>query len=207
MATAQKASQAKRGVFDEIGELTKRAAEISEQKRQLMSELESLEQERSETLKRIADVATSASESMDDSVEATTNSTVLKPKRGRPSEKDKQTQTKGDGRGRRALGKGGMPLKRVIWDILSRQPSSWRNDIPDLPPKVTGLKVDEIRMIIEKEGTWSSTSATAGQQVQHNLYALKNDGKVFRSDDRRYSIVDGAEYDGPKLDEDGNPVE
>jgi hypothetical protein len=88
-------------------------------------------------------------------------------------------------------------LRETCWEILDRDPSSYRKILKDYPEGATGLKVIELKEIIEKEGKWTSSSSDIGAQVQNCLHGLRNkEGKLHRNEeDRRYYIIDGKELD------------
>lgn len=87
-------------------------------------------------------------------------------------------------------------LRKEIWAVLDREPASYKQYLPDYPDGAAGLKVSEIKEIIEKEGKWKSTSENISPQIQGHLYKLKEEGKIHRNEeDRRYYIVAGAVLD------------
>lgn len=90
-----------------------------------------------------------------------------------------------------------MSLREAIWDVLSRSTRAWAQHIDGLPTNVSGLQINEIKEIIEKEQKWVSSSANISPQVQSQVYNLKEEGKISRGDDRRYYIVRGATLDSP----------
>ena len=85
-----------------------------------------------------------------------------------------------------------VSLRECIWNVLDRGPDSWAKSIEDFPADAEGLKVSEVKEIIENEGLWESSSENISPQVQQHLYELKKKDKVARGDDRRYYIVEGA---------------
>lgn len=86
-------------------------------------------------------------------------------------------------------------LRETCWEILEREPSSYRKILSDYPEEAKGLKVTELKEIIETEGVWTSSSADIGAQIQNTLHNLRNkEGKLHRNDeDRRYTIVSGKQ--------------
>lgn len=86
------------------------------------------------------------------------------------------------------------PLREVIWDILAKNPRSWKKILPDLPKGVIGLKAVEIKEIIESEGSWKSGSNIANQISTH-LKAYREVEKMELGEQKRYNIVEGAEFE------------
>lgn len=86
-------------------------------------------------------------------------------------------------------------LRETCWEILDRDPSSYRKILSEYPEGAKGLKVTELKEIIETEGVWTSSSADIGAQIQNTLHNLRNkEGKLHRNDeDRRYTIVSGKQ--------------
>ncbi len=92
---------------------------------------------------------------------------------------------------------GDVSLKRAIWDVLERDSAANKRFIPDYPADAKGLKVAEIKEVIEKEGKWTTKSKSFAAQIQNAVYRLCDEKKAKRNDeDRRYYIVKGAQYDG-----------
>lgn len=84
-------------------------------------------------------------------------------------------------------------LRKEIWSVLDRDPASYKQYLPDYPDEAVGLKVSEVKEIIEREGKWTSKAEDISPQIQGHLHDLKKDGKIHRNDvDRRYFIVEGA---------------
>lgn len=157
------------------------------------------------TLAELADIASKTNLSLDDEFE--TGKFEVKPtKRAyhrKPKEQVAETKTeqvshskesaKSDSRlGRRNYGNS-KTLRETCWEILERDPSTYSEYIPDYPENATGLKISELKTIIEEEGEWVSSSSDIGIQIQNALYNLKNkEGKLHRNDeDRRYYIIEG----------------
>jgi hypothetical protein len=95
-------------------------------------------------------------------------------KRGRPSASGQENK---------------MSLKEVVIEILSRTPAQHKKSIPDYPAGETGLKVPEIRTIVESEKKWVSSSSQVGVLIQQALYKLADEKKVERAENRRYNLV------------------
>jgi len=88
-----------------------------------------------------------------------------------------------------------QPLREVIWDILAKSPNSWKKSLDgELPKGATGLKAVELKRIIEAEELWISDSNIAGQISTH-LKAYREAGKMELGEQKRYYIVDGAEFE------------
>lgn len=84
-------------------------------------------------------------------------------------------------------------LRKEIWAVLDREPSSYKQYLPDYPDGAVGLKISELKEIIEQEGKWTSKAENISPQIQGHLHDLKKDGKIHRNEeDRRYFIVEGA---------------
>lgn len=87
-----------------------------------------------------------------------------------------------------------ISLREAIWQVLDQGPDEWAKHIPDLPEDAEGLKVSEIREIIDMTKIWESSSDNISNQVQQHLFKLsKVEKKIARGKDRRYYIVEGAE--------------
>ena len=87
-------------------------------------------------------------------------------------------------------------LRKEIWGVLDRDPSTYKQYIADYPDDAVGLKVSELRTIIEKEAKWQSSSTNISPQIQQHLYAFRDAGKVDRDDtQKRYYIVEGATFE------------
>lgn len=108
-----------------------------------------------------------------------------------------------------------MSLLAAVWDVLDRDQDTYNSVVDATTKKLViqekisdfiGLKVSEIKDIILAEKKWTSDSTSIAQQIQQAIYKLKYEGKISRGDNRRYFIVDGAEFDGPPLNEDGSPM-
>ena len=130
--------------------------------------------------------------------------TATAKRRGRPPKAAGATAVKANGKklGRpRKNGAGGengdVSLKRAIWNVLERDAAANKRFIPDYPADAKGLKVAEIKEVIEKEGKWTTKSKSFAAQIQNAVYRLCDEKKAKRNDeDRRYYIVKGAQYDG-----------
>jgi hypothetical protein len=102
-----------------------------------------------------------------------------------------------------------LSLRKAIWDVLDREPETYKQYLSEYPDDAVGLRVSEMKEIIEKEGKFRSSSKNISPMIQQQVGNFKKEGKIARGDDRRYFIVDGAELDGPALstasaDEDDN---
>lgn len=96
-----------------------------------------------------------------------------------------------------------LTLPQAIWDALDRE--AWPS-LPDVPSDAVGLRAGEIKMLLDQEGKWQSSSEDPGNQISGQLGKFKKAGKIALGDNRRYYIVAGAELDGPNLDSAGNPI-
>jgi len=88
-----------------------------------------------------------------------------------------------------------ISLKAAIWQVLEMGPEAWEKILPDFPADAEGLKVSEVKEIIEAKKIWESSSENISPQIQQHLYNFKKAKKVARGDDRRYYIVEGAELE------------
>lgn len=100
-------------------------------------------------------------------------------------------------------------LPETIWEVLDREPQEYLTVIPEYPDATAvGLKVSEIKDVIEAEKKWVSSSPNISPMIQSAVGDLRYEGKLARNeDDRRYYIIDGAELYGPPLNTDGSPME
>lgn len=173
---------------------------------ELVAEAEQLEQDfrqkRGELMSRIRDCANA--EAGDFSVGT---STKRRPKAETTSEMDsavKPTGRRGRPKGSKNKSSSVKPnernydnkisLREAIWQVLDQGPEQWAKHLPDLPEDAEGLKVSEIREIIDLTKIWESSSDNISNQVQQHLYKLnKMEKKIARGKDRRYYIVEGAE--------------
>jgi len=88
-------------------------------------------------------------------------------------------------------------LKRVVWDMLGKGSFYMKKHLPEYPAGARGLKVSELKEIIEKSESWTTSSENIAGQIQNALYFLREAKKIDRNDeDRRYFIIKDAEYDG-----------
>lgn len=123
--------------------------------------------------------------------QATPNATG-KRGRGRPRGSANKQPAKGaKSADRRSRSTNERPLRAVIWDVFGMKPAAIRTILPDFPANANGLKVAEVKDVIESEKLWSSETDSLGQQVQQHVHKLKNLGKLQRGDDRRYTRVAG----------------
>lgn len=86
-----------------------------------------------------------------------------------------------------------VSLKQTVWNVLDRGPKDWAKVVEDLPKNADGLQISEIKEIIEKEGSWTSSSGDISTQLASHLYNLKKEGLIARTEEGRYYIVEGAE--------------
>ena len=87
-------------------------------------------------------------------------------------------------------------LKKVVWDILCKGSFYLRKNVTDYPPEARGLKVSELKEIIEKSENLTTSSENTVSQIQNALYSLREAKKIDRNDeDRRYFIIKNAQYD------------
>jgi hypothetical protein len=163
--------------------------------------------ERNQTLLQIGEVAKSAAETtlpanitpvLSATVAAVTPvvpSQSLVPRQKRTYTKRSDAQKAASASVPASTGKRGRPsanalsLKDTIFEVLSRNPAQYKKILPEYPANETGLKVPEIKDIIEKEKSWVSSSKQLGTLVQQALYKLVEEGKAERAENRRYSLV------------------
>lgn len=204
-------------LLDQIEELRGQVTIEEAEARKSLSEYQGHLAKRKETLERMAELAKKAADAEPnfDMNGAAPHAAAPAPKHrgGRPAKAAKgvaakHKPTKGaKGRGGRMYGQG-KSLPMVVWEILDRKPSALRKLLPDMPKDAVGLRIVEIRDVISMEGEWKSSSENIAPQIQQALKKFSEQGKVARDEDqKRWFIVEGAELDGPSLDEDGNPIE
>ena len=110
-----------------------------------------------------------------------------------------------------------MTMPEAVWDALDRAPATFRLikhsqtgqlALPDYPDKAEGLKVSEIKDVIEAEGKRASSSDNISPQIQQIIGDLRYEGKIGRNDeDRRYFIIGKkTTLYGPPLNADGSPM-
>ena len=165
-------------------------------------------------LLKLSDVAREASEQVGDVPEVTTakrgpgrpKATTAKRGPGRPPKAEKAEGAKrGPGRPPKAEKAvsaekehdNSPSLKRVVWDMLGKGSFYMKKHLPEYPAGARGLKVSELKEIIEKSESWTTSSENIAGQIQNALYFLREAKKIDRNDeDRRYFIIKDAEYDG-----------
>lgn len=95
----------------------------------------------------------------------------------------------------------GISLPEAVWDALDRPPTAFSQILGDYPTEAVGLKVVELKRVIENEKKWVSSSNNISPMLQQVVADLRMEGKISRNDaDHRYFVVDGAELYGPPLD-------
>jgi hypothetical protein len=81
-------------------------------------------------------------------------------------------------------------LPKIVWEILTRNPSEWRRVLPTVPEDANGLKAIEIWHIIKNEGSWVSDAKTdPATQISSTLRKLSSINRVTRGEHCRYSVV------------------
>ncbi len=100
-----------------------------------------------------------------------------------------------------------MSLTEAVWDVLERDVKSIQTVIKDYPKDAVGLKIPEIRDIIQQEKKWSSSSENISPQVTQQVAVLRHEGKLARDEEnRRYYIIQNADLYGPPLGANGKPL-
>jgi hypothetical protein len=86
-------------------------------------------------------------------------------------------------------------LRETCLEVLSRDNSIFSEIFENYPENSRGLKVSELKHIIETEGLWNSISSNVSAQIQNTLHKLKNkEGLIDKNEeDRRYFIVEKEE--------------
>ena len=141
---------------------------------------------------------------------ATKKTAVVKKRPGRPKGSGKKAERpKGVARKKRGSprGENEKTLREVIWEIHSQGPKQWKKWIPEIPDDAKGLKAVECARIIDSSGVWKSPTGEVSNQISGHFMNFRKEGKMRKGDNFRYEIVPGAELDGPKLNQDGNPIE
>ena len=199
---------------DFLGNLDELRGQVASQSQEYYTLLAQANQklaERNQTLRQIGQIAVSAAETTvaENRYAETTVKTVatvvapagvasqgLVPRQKRAYNKKSDAQ-KSASASTVSTGKRGRPsgygnttsLKDTIFEVLSRTPAQHKKILPEYPANETGLKVPEIKDIIEKEKSWVSSSKQIGTLVQQALYKLVEEGKAERAENRRYSLV------------------
>lgn len=204
---------------DFLGKLDELRGQVASQSQEYYTLLAQANQklaERNQTLRQIGQIAVSAAETTaaettvaENRYAETTVKTVatvvapagvasqgLVPRQKRAYNKKSDAQ-KSASASTASTGKRGRPsgygnttsLKDTIFEVLSRTPAQHKKILPEYPANETGLKVPEIKDIIEKEKSWVSSSKQIGTLVQQALYKLVEEGKAERAENRRYSLV------------------
>jgi hypothetical protein len=199
---------------DFLGKLDELRGQVASQSQEYYTLLAQANQklaERNQTLRQIGQIAVSAAETTvaENRYAETTVKTVatvvapagvasqgLVPRQKRAYNKKSDAQksasasTVSTGKRGRPSGHGNTTsLKDTIFEVLSRTPAQHKKILPEYPANETGLKVPEIKDIIEKEKSWVSSSKQIGTLVQQALYKLVEEGKAERAENRRYSLV------------------
>lgn len=209
-------------INDQISELTDESNKLEAEASDLLKQAQDKFAARNEKLKEIGNLYIQMSESSGDSLGQLNGATVEQPARAQRGKyatsrgaKNKAPKAKNARNTKNTTAKRGpkgnpnnkMSCRGACWHAVDRDPKEFKKIFPDYPPGAVGLKVSEVREIIESEKLWSS-DGDAGAMIQQALYSLKEkEGKMGRNeDDRRYFIIKNATLDGPKLDANGNPV-
>lgn len=181
--------------------------QIQQEAREKFQEYQRSLKEAQVALRKLAEVASETCDHVGEGVDFATMAPA-KRRKGRPA-KAKATVVKNGRRKSRKIGaktktrvraaaangENKISLKRYTFDLLGRPAASIKKVISGYPESGKGLKVSEIKEIIENEGKWS-TDSEIGPQIHNALFALRNAKKVERNEeDRRYHLVEGAEYD------------
>jgi hypothetical protein len=220
MATA---TATDRTVFEQIEELRQEAEGFETEARDKMGEAQAAMEKRNDALKRMGELAATASEEtvqFEGNATPSTTTVNAPKKKGvtgaapKPIPKHASAPAKKTVPGKKlakvAPGQRNydneMSLPQAIWDVLDRKSNTYKKYIPDYPDGADGLKVSEIKDVIEAEKKWVSSSENISPQIQQVVGKLREDGKLARSEDRRYFIVKGATLDGPELDAHGKPI-
>lgn len=233
------ASTATKGLMAQIADLHEEAASFDEEARDLHGKLVAAMQRRKAALDQISELSKQASSeafditSLPEASVAPTNgvvpkrrgpaasnttpvATVTPARRGRKPNAVAAKKSSGNGAAKKAAKATGgrnyeneMTLTDTIWDVLDRDNGDYKKIFPDFNLENEGLKVSEIKAIIEQEGKYKSSSADIGPMIQQQLSILRHEGKIARSqkEDRRNFIVDGADLYGPPLNANGTPME
>lgn len=128
------------------------------------------------------------------------------PKNNLPTPKGNTTPTpKKGGKGGKAKGKDGMTCAEAVWNVLDRDPATFKELLEEYPDDAIGLKPIEVKEIILKEKKWESSSDPA-QQIHAVMGQLRHEGKLGRDDASRYYPIKNAELYGPPLNSDGSPM-
>jgi hypothetical protein len=209
MATATQSA------LSRLSELQARASEIESKFQQDLAELEL---QRSGSLASLADeidecseeirVAASNSQMNGQTVKITSSASTAKPVlKKKPGRRPKVVQQTAKKRGRPAgvknkpkggndapvaaasnAVKGVMKCEDAILHVLGQSQSTWKKHVTDLPSNVAGLKVIELTKVMIDSGLWTTDSKNPEQQVSQRLADLREQGKVVRGDQMRYTL-------------------
>ena len=180
--------------------------QIQQEAREKFQEYQRSLKEAQVALRKLAEVASETCDNVGEGVDFATmapakrrkgrlakaKATVVKNGRRKSRKIDAKTKTRVRAA---ANGESKISLKRYTFDLLGRPAASIKKVISGYPENGKGLKVSEIKEIIENEGKWS-TESEIGPQIHNALFALRNAKKVERNEeDRRYHLIEGAGYD------------
>lgn len=210
-----------KGLLEQVGELQAEALSFEEEARSLQEKAQVALSRRNQALGRIHELSGSPDNLLDLNAAQVAGSSLPQrqgpsPKRRGPSPNGSQTQTpKAVSKKAKTTGKTSrnydnpMSLTETIWEILDREPANLKKHIPSYDVNnPDGLKVAEVRDIIESEGTYKSSSSNISPMIQQQFQILRHEGKIARSnsESRRNYIVEGAELFGPPLNPDGSKM-
>ena len=81
-----------------------------------------------------------------------------------------------------------MSLKDAIVKILQMSKMEMKKIVTNLDDKEVGLRVDEIRSIIDSTQIWKTKTGNVNSMIQVELYKLLKSGQVSRTENRRYFV-------------------
>lgn len=181
--------------------------QIQQEAREKFQEYQRSLKEAQVALRKLAEAASETCDHVGEGVDFATMAPSKRRKASRPTKAKTTVVKNGRKKSRKmgaktktrvrtaANGENKISLKRYTFELLGRPASSIKKMIAGYPEEGKGLKVSEIKEIIENEGKWS-TKSDIGPQIHNALFALRNANKVKRNEeDRRYYLVEGAEYD------------
>lgn len=201
-----------KSLFEQIEELRQEAESHQADADSKMNEVKEAMTHRNEVLAKLSEFLKEAAEEPLQLKEASANGTPalkkigLTPKHGKGKPGRPKKVVAGKVAPTQRNYDNAMSLTEAIWDVLDRDtPATYKKVIPDYADDTVGLKVSEIKDIIEAEKKWQSSAENISPQIQQHVGNLRHEGKLARGENRRYFIVDSADLFGPPLDANGKP--
>lgn len=158
--------------------------------------------ERRTILSRMAELATEAASQNFPNFEAMSpvashpvaSYSTLTPSNPLLKKKPKAVQSESVGKRKPGRPKGSVASPAKIAVENSKNKSSKKTSLKDVVEGILskhsdGLKISQIKDIVEKSATWKSTSANIGPMIQNAIQTLKTLSKVVRTEEGCYKLV------------------